>query len=212
MCIKQRGMILFFAPDEGYNIKIIEAKVPAIALLKSDQFKLAEFEYIKCIYAPFIPKTIAKVLHDVGLDTMVPLQNRIIEEEEEEISYEGNILIAEDNKTNQMLIKLILMDYGIDFKIANDGVEAFEFYKKEQYDIVLMDENMPNLNGIEAMHKIKAYEKENNLKSTPIIALTASALDSDKEHFIKEGMDGFVAKPIENKMLEREFDKYLQRV
>ena len=205
--------LLFFAPDEEYNIDIIANKVPAVALLKGDQFKLADIEHIKYINAPFVPKAIVKVLHDIDLNqASASFIEEEIAQEEEEVEFEGTILVAEDNKTNQMLIKLILMDYGIDFKIADDGVEAFEFYKKGQYDMVLMDENMPNLNGIEAMHKIKEYEKENNLKVTPIIALTASALDTDKERFLNEGMDGFVAKPIENKMLVLEFDKYLQRV
>ena len=105
-----------------------------------------------------------------------------------------------------------MMDYGIDFTLANDGEEAVEKFKEGNFDMVLMDENMPNMNGIEAMKQIKAYEKEKNLQTTPIIALTASALEADKKMFLSEGMDGFVAKPIENKMLEAELDKYLKRV
>ena len=207
--------ILFFAPDEEYNIEIIESKIPAVALLKNDLVKIADIKHIKYLYAPFLPKAIAKVLLNIDLSKTslsTIMEEEMLQEEEEDIEFEGNILVAEDNKTNQMLIKLILMDYGIDFTMANDGVEAVELYKNAQFDMVLMDENMPNMNGIAAMNTIKEYEKENNLKITPIIALTASALDTDKEHFLSEGMDGFIAKPIENKMLEIEFDKYLKRV
>ena len=103
------------------------------------------------------------------------------------------------------------MDYDVDFEIANDGVEAVAMFKKGEFDMVLMDENMPNMNGLEAMAQIKAYEKEKNLEVTPIIALTASALDTDREMFLKAGMDGFIAKPIDNKMLEKELAKYLKR-
>ena len=71
---------------------------------------------------------------------------------------------------------------------------------------------MPNKNGIEAMIDIKAYEKENSLLSTPIVAFTANALESDRKRFIEAGMDGFLAKPIDNSALEKELAKYLKRV
>ena len=202
--------VLFFTPDEEYNLEIIEAKIPAIALLKTDHVQLADIEHIEAIYAPFIPKAIATAIHNTGVEQLQ--KSEVVPSQEEEIEFQGNILVAEDNKTNQMLIKLLLMDYGIDFKLANDGVEAVDMFKKGKFDMVLMDENMPNMNGLEAMAQIKAYEKENALSTTPIIALTASALDTDKEMFLGAGMDGFIAKPIDNKMLELELAKYLQRV
>ena len=202
--------VLFFAPEEEYDLEIIEAKIPAIALLKTDHIKLANIEHIQALYAPFIPKAIAAAIHDTGVEKLQKIEEETLKDEE--IEFEGSVLIAEDNKTNQMLIKLLLMDYGIDFQLANDGEEAVSIFKEGQFDMVLMDENMPNMNGIEAMAQIKAYEKDNNLEPTPIIALTASALDTDKEMFLNAGMDGFIAKPIDNKILELELAKYLKRV
>ena len=111
-----------------------------------------------------------------------------------------------------MLVKLILMDYELSFDIANNGLEAVAMYKKGKYDLILMDENMPELNGLGAMEQIKDYEKENNLKKTPIVALTANALKSDVEKFLGAGMDGFVSKPIDTSLLEIELSKYLKRV
>ena len=201
--------VLFFAPDETHNDAIIEAKIPAIALLKTTHVKLANIEHIHALYAPFTPKEIVNAIYATGVQKAVEKPTESIEED---IKYEGSVLIAEDNKTNQMLIKLLIMDYGIDFTLANDGVEAVEKFKAGSFDMVLMDENMPNMNGIEAMKQIKAYEKEKNLTPTPIIALTASALEADKKMFLSVGMDGFVAKPIENKMLEAELDKYLKGI
>jgi len=203
--------ILLFTPEEEYNNEILEAKIPAIALLKTSSIKLANIEHIHALYAPFVPKDIVSAIEATGVQKLEKLET---EEslEDEEIEFEGSVLIAEDNKTNQMLIKLLMMDYGIDFTLADDGVEAVAMFKKGKFDMVLMDENMPNMNGLEAMKQIKVYEQENNLASTPIIALTASALSTDKEMFLNEGMDGFIAKPIENKMLEAELEKYLQRV
>ena len=118
---------------------------------------------------------------------------------------EKKILIAEDNKTNQMLVELILDDMDIEVAIANDGVEALEMFKKDKFDMVLMDINMPNKNGIEAMIDIKDYEQ--SLK-TPIIALTANAVSGDKEKYLDLGFDDYIAKPIENEELVRVLQKY----
>ena len=110
-----------------------------------------------------------------------------------------------------MLISLILEEYGVEYTLANNGLEAVEMFKENSYDLVLMDENMPELNGIEAMKLIKEYEKSAKMSFTPIIALTASVFEADKEMFINAGMDGFIGKPIDIKEIEREFLKYLKR-
>jgi len=202
--------ILFFTPDDEYNLEVVEASVPAIAMLRTNTIKLADLEHIQGLYAPFVPKSIIQAINDTGIENIRAIQeSKIIDEDE--IQYNGSILVAEDNKTNQMLLGLILDDYAIDYIIANDGVEAVSIFKEGKFDMVLMDENMPNLNGIGAMKQIKAYEKEKSLMLTPIIALTASALDSDREMFLEMGMDGFVAKPINTTELEIEFNKYLKR-
>ena len=188
-------------------------------MLRSNQIKLASLPHITALYAPFAPTSVIQAIDDITIENIQELvevdeelkvQDDI--EDEEEVLFSGNVLIAEDNKTNQMLIKLILMDYELDFKIANDGVEAVEMYKNGEYDLILMDENMPNLNGLGAMAQIQEYEKENNLKSTPIIAVTANALVSDIDKFLSAGMAGFVAKPIDTKLLEIELAKHLKRV
>ncbi len=203
--------ILFFIPDDDYNEDIVNSTTPSVAILKSASIKLANLEHIQPLYAPFIPKSIIEAINDLGIKKMQNTSVTLEESNEQEVHYKGNVLVAEDNKTNQMLISLILDDYGIEYKIANNGLEAVELFQNNSFDMVLMDENMPELNGIGAMQKIKEYEKANSLLHTPVIALTASVLESDKEMFINAGMDGFVGKPINNKELEAEFDKYLQK-
>ncbi len=204
--------ILFFVPDDDYNEDIVNSSTPSIAILKSASIKLANLDHIQPLYAPFIPKSILEAINGLGIEKLHDNTTATLEEtKEQELHYQGHILVAEDNKTNQMLISLMLDDYGIEYMIANNGLEAVELFKKNNFDMVLMDENMPELNGIGAMQKIKEYEKENALLRTPVIALTASVLESDKEMFIQAGMDGFVGKPINNKELEAEFDKYLQK-
>jgi len=116
----------------------------------------------------------------------------------------GHVLIVEDNKANQMFMKVILKKLNLTFDIANDGLEAIEFFKtKGGYDLILMDENMPNMSGIESTKYILGYEKEHQLVHTPIIALTANALKGDKERFLEAGMDYYLTKPLDkNKLSE----------
>jgi signal transduction histidine kinase/CheY-like chemotaxis protein len=111
-------------------------------------------------------------------------------------TYDYHILLVEDNKANQMFMSVILKKLNITFDIANDGIEAIELFKKNRYDLILMDENMPNMNGIEATKQIRIYEQEKNLLPTIIIALTANALEGDKERFILAGMNYYLSKPL----------------
>jgi len=205
--------ILFFIPDDEYNEEIVLSKRNSIAMLRSSAIKLANLSYIQPLYAPFSPKAIVQAINDLNVKDLNIIRIKDTQEDlDEEPQFNGSVLIAEDNKTNQMLISLLMDDYGVKYNIANDGLEAVAMFKESKYDMILMDENMPKLNGIGAMQQIKTYESDNRLVSTPIIALTASVLETDKEMFIREGMDGFVGKPIDNKELEKELSKYLKRV
>jgi len=123
--------------------------------------------------------------------------------------YLGHVLVAEDNHANQMLMKLLLQEYGLSYVMTSDGEEAYSAFKKEKFSLVLMDEQMPILGGLEAAEKILQYEVENKLTHTPIISVTANALKGDRERFLEAGMDGYVAKPIENDKLEEVLSKYI---
>ncbi len=114
------------------------------------------------------------------------------------------VLVAEDNKTNQMLIKLLLEEMNLEVIMANDGLEVIELFEQEDVALVLMDINMPNKNGIEAMLQIKEQNK-----NIPIIALTANAIAGDKQKYLDEGFDNYLPKPIENDILLRMLKKYL---
>ncbi|RLA82451.1 MAG: hypothetical protein DRG78_07185 [Epsilonproteobacteria bacterium] len=127
----------------------------------------------------------------------------------------GHILLVEDNKANQMFMKVILKKMGLTFDIANNGLEALERFSKftcdnkTKYDAILMDENMPNMNGAEATKRILEIEKEHNLPHTPIIALTANALKGDRERFLDAGMDEYLTKPVNKKKLAEILAKFL---
>jgi signal transduction histidine kinase/CheY-like chemotaxis protein len=127
----------------------------------------------------------------------------------ERTKFDGHILLVEDNRPNQMLMEIVLKKAGLTYKIANDGLEAIDAFQKEKFDIILMDENMPNLNGIDATKKILDIEYKENLEHTPIVALTANALKGDRERFLEAGMDEYLTKPINKKELIRILNIFL---
>jgi PAS domain S-box-containing protein len=103
------------------------------------------------------------------------------------------ILIAEDNPTNREVILAQLKKLGYEATVATNGVEAVEAAERERFDLVLMDCQMPVMDGYEATHRIRRTAHAN----IPIIALTASAMPRDKEQCLREGMDDYLAKPVE---------------
>ncbi|MGB5867856.1 MAG: ATP-binding protein [Arcobacteraceae bacterium] len=127
------------------------------------------------------------------------------------LCFSGNILIAEDNLPNQELLRHILNEMNIQYTIASNGLEATQMYEANHYDIVLLDINMPVMDGIDAFKHIRKYEKENNKKPIPIIAITANAIMGDKEKFLELGMNDYLTKPIQTEKLEELFNQYLPK-
>ncbi len=106
------------------------------------------------------------------------------------------ILVAEDNEINQVAISSLLKSNYCEVDIANDGVEVIEKWKTNKYDLILMDIQMPRINGMEATKKIREIETKSNLENMPIIALTAYAMPEDIKKFLKAGVDDYIVKPI----------------
>lgn len=123
----------------------------------------------------------------------------------------GHILIVEDNPTNQMLVRKLIEKVGPTYDLAVDGLQAVKLFKQNNYDLILMDENMPNLNGIQATAQIREIEKQKDCKATPIIAVTANALKDDREKFLNAGMDEYMSKPIQIKRFYSLIEEYLKK-
>ncbi len=119
-----------------------------------------------------------------------------------------SVLVAEDNPINQKLIKIVLENLGLNVTLASDGQQALDERMATQYDMIFMDIQMPVMGGVESTHSILQYEKENNIKHIPIIALTANALPGDREKYIAEGMDDYATKPLDVKILENLITHY----
>ena len=105
-----------------------------------------------------------------------------------------NILIVEDNKVNQILVKKFLNNWGATHQIAENGQIAVDLFKKNSFDVVLMDLQMPVMDGYESARQMRLLE-ENTDKFTPIIALTASTLLNERERIVQVGMNDFLSKP-----------------
>jgi len=123
--------------------------------------------------------------------------------------FNAKVLVTEDNIINQKLIKRVLEDHGITVDIANNGLEAFEKRRNNDYDLLFMDIQMPVMDGIEATHEILDFEEDEEEPHVPIVALTANALKGDRERFLAEGMDEYITKPIETTELLYILNKFL---
>ena len=111
-----------------------------------------------------------------------------------------NLLLVEDQEFNQLLIKKITDNWDCNLEIANNGKEAVEMLKNNKYDIVLMDIQLPIMSGLQATQIIR-NELPEPVRSIPIIALTANAIDGDNESFIESGMNDYIAKPFRSQVL-----------
>jgi len=119
-----------------------------------------------------------------------------------------SILAAEDNEVNQSLLQHVFAQWGLPLELANNGAEAVEKLRGKKYDLVLMDIQMPVLDGYTAARKIR-----NDLKSdVPIIAMTAHAMPGEREKCMRYGMNDYIAKPIKQEQLRQLIGRYIRFV
>jgi len=118
------------------------------------------------------------------------------------------ILVADDNVVNQRLISRLLEKMGHRVTIVGDGQMAFRLSGQQDFDLVAMDMQMPTMDGVEATEEIRAREKQSG-RHLPIVAMTASAFDEDRQRCQQAGMDGYVAKPVTAKTIEMEIARVM---
>ena len=169
------------------------------------------------IYMPVTLEKIGKVLESQqsreaaeNVDSIAVQEKKEAQEKTKKSFEDLHILVAEDNPINQKLIKIVLENFGLNVTLASNGEEAVEARENGEYDMIFMDIQMPVMGGVEATHKILAYEKEHDMSHIPIIALTANALAGDREKYIAEGMDDYATKPLDIKIIEKLISQYCQ--
>jgi two-component system sensor histidine kinase/response regulator len=122
----------------------------------------------------------------------------------------GHILMAEDNEINQFFLSEVLSGKGYTFEVVSNGNEALDMLAGEQeFDLVLMDCQMPELDGYDATRKLRTREIDESLPHMPVIAMTAHAMEGDREKCLAAGMDDYLAKPLQIEELDRVLGKWL---
>lgn len=193
--------------DSSWMLKLgtFSKKTPIIILLDEDQKLQTKLTHLvdKVLRKPLLPSVVAKHLESMNN----PQGSQKIKQK---LSIGENIsaLVVEDNLINQRLIQILLQEYRVIVSTASNGVEAVEKCKKNRYDIVFMDIDMPEKDGIAATKEIKEALSPNG--QTPFVALTAMAMQGDRERLLKEGLDDYLSKPLTREKLEIILYKYLK--
>lgn len=141
----------------------------------------------------------SKFTFNVHLDSVqqeiVPENIEVSETEEESLLSTLNVLVAEDNLINQQVIKLLLQKKGVNVTIANNGLEVLNLVNSDLFDLILMDIQMPEMDGLEATERLLTDDQYGS-RVPDIIAMTANAMDQDRRNCEQAGMKGFISKPI----------------
>jgi signal transduction histidine kinase/DNA-binding response OmpR family regulator/HPt (histidine-containing phosphotransfer) domain-containing protein len=132
-----------------------------------------------------------------------------IQKDQQHTKLVGRVLVVEDNPVNQAVVKKMLEKAGLSPVTSNDGVEAMDALGSEQFDVVLMDCQMPRMDGYEATEAIRQREQSQGLMRTPVIAMTANAMAGDRERCLAVGMDDYLSKPVKPAQLENMLRQWL---
>ncbi len=145
-----------------------------------------------------------------GVEELAPVARQASEQHEER--KDVRILLAEDNDINRDVVLTRLSKLGYSADIAVDGRSAVEAWEKKAYDLILMDCQMPEMDGFEATREIRRLEQSAQRKRVAIVALTANALEGDRERCLDAGMDDHLSKPFRQEQLSEAIERWLNPV
>ncbi|MGB0623986.1 MAG: ATP-binding protein [Luminiphilus sp.] len=128
------------------------------------------------------------------------------------VTYDLQVLVAEDSEVNQFIIRELLAKWGIEIAVAANGLEAVEAFKKRAFDLILMDIQMPEMDGLEATRQIRALQAGEGIHpGCEIVGLSAHAMSGDRERYMAEGMIDYLTKPIRMEELREVLDACLDK-
>jgi signal transduction histidine kinase/ligand-binding sensor domain-containing protein/ActR/RegA family two-component response regulator len=146
----------------------------------------------------------------LGLGTeAIPAESKPIEQGQPHAQNYGTILVVEDNRINQTVLSHQLKNLGYAVEVAENGAEAVQKVKTSRYHLIFMDVQMPVMDGLQATQEIRSLGE--NLGSTPIVAVTANAFQSEKEKCFSSGMDGYLTKPVDKNLLKETLHRWARR-
>lgn len=179
----------------------------------NDLAEMHSLESVRTLKLPILFGDVTNLLNQrIETQNLKPDQKIQTETAIQKLSGENKmlkVLLVEDNPVNQMVAKTMLEKMNYQVITANHGEEAVEFYQNQEFDLILMDCQMPIMNGYQAARRIRELE-ENKTFKTPIIALTANAFKETKEQCFESGMNDFATKPIKLESLQQVIDRVLQ--
>jgi len=148
----------------------------------------------------------------LGVGNINNIESKLIDDIEDieliKFTSKNHFLVAEDNKLNQLLIENTLKNLGISCDIVANGQEVLDILERNEYDLILMDVQMPILGGVETTSIIRKIQS--SFSDIPIIAVTANAIKGDKEYYLESGMNGYVAKPVKENLLVDELKRFVK--
>jgi two-component system, sensor histidine kinase and response regulator len=162
---------------------------------------------LKPIRQSELREAVARVLGSRERRGTIPLITRFSLHDASAPSASLRILLAEDNPVNQLLTTQLLEKRGHTVMLASNGREALEAFERKSFDLVLMDVQMPQMDGLEATAAIRNLEKPGG-NHLAIVALTAHAMKGDREKYLAAGMDGYLSKPVRTQELDEMLEKY----
>lgn len=186
-----------YMANRGYFDELARKMKVAVIAERSYAAEITDRNVIR-IYKPWNLYTIVSVLNGNYVDT-----------EEREALSEGKLtardvraLIVDDNRMNLMVMEALLATYHISSTVVTSGIQALEKIASKEYDFVFMDHMMPDMDGVEALHRIRQMGGK-YFQSVPVIAVTANAVAGARDMFLAEGFQDFIEKPVERVVLER---------
>jgi len=187
-----------------------------LVMVTSTLFKDEAAEAKKTGFAAYLIKPIRKtdlyqcLLNALVSGTSVPADQNAAVPRAQSTSLSARILLAEDNPVNQEVAQCILQSFGCSVEVAHNGLEALQALEHKTYDLVLMDCMMPEMDGYAATAEIRRRQSAGQLSHFPIIALTANALEGDREKCLIAGMDDYLAKPFKAESLGRMLKSWMK--
>ena len=176
-----------------------------VAVSAPADFKPDPESHVIVMPKPLYAYPVMRILNEKSVESFLDYDETAVKP-----TFEGiKALIVDDEPMNLVVAAGLFEDYGMRIDTAGSGQEAINKYRLNDYDVVFMDHMMPEMDGVEAMKRIKAAASEMK-KSIKVIALTANAVSGAREMFIQEGFDGFIAKPIDLADFERVMIKEFQ--
>ncbi len=201
MKILSSSTVITTLPDNCMTV-VPEHRIPV-----SQQMQDLKEDFSQLILAPVRQKAVKQILQQLGHivpdDLPVPEANP---QEQTEQNHDVRILIVEDNPTNMMVTQGMLIQLGYKIGAARNGQQCLDICKKETFDLILMDCNMPVMNGYNASRYIRS---DPSLCHIPIIALTANAFEHDRDRCLQNGMQAYLSKPFDRKDLEATIHRWL---